>query len=46
MKMIDVLIMMAEGNLKEGTILKFVDSCNEIVSYIFNWVSKKKNIYS
>lgn len=24
MKMIDVLIMMTEGNLKEGTILKFV----------------------
>ena len=36
MKMIDVLIMMAEGNLKEGTILKFVDSCNEIVSYIYD----------
>lgn len=36
MKMIDVLNMMAEGNLKEGTILKFVDSCNEIVSYIYD----------
>ena len=36
MKMIDVLNMMAEGNLKEGTILKFVDSCNEIVSYMYD----------
>ena len=36
MKMIKVLNMMAEGNLKEGTILKFVDSCNEIVSYIYD----------
>ena len=36
MKMIEVLNMMAEGNLKEGTILKFVDSCNEIVSYIYD----------
>lgn len=36
MKMIDVLNMMAEGNLKEGTILKFVDSCNETVSYIYD----------
>ena len=36
MKMIDVLIMMTEGNLKEGTILKFVDSCNEIVSYVYD----------
>ena len=36
MKMIDVLNMMAKGNLKEGTILKFVDSCNEIVSYIYD----------
>ncbi|MCJ0597400.1 hypothetical protein MMJ46_08935 [Enterococcus cecorum] len=36
MKMIEVLNMMAEGNLKEGTILKFVDSCNETVSYIYD----------
>lgn len=34
--MIDVLNMMAEGTLKEGTILKFVDSCNKIVSYIYD----------
>ena len=36
MKMIDVLNMMANGEIKDGTILKFVDSCNEIVSYIYD----------
>lgn len=36
MKMIEVLNMMAKGEIKEGTILKFVDSCNEIVSYIYD----------
>lgn len=36
MKMIEVLNMMAEGTLKEGTMLEFVDSCNEIVSYIYD----------
>lgn len=36
MKMIDVLNMMAKGEIKEGTILKFVDSCNETVSYIYD----------
>ena len=34
--MIEVLNMMAEGTLKEGTMLEFVDSCNEIVSYIYD----------
>lgn len=36
MKMIEVLDLMAKGEIKEGTILKFVDSCNEIVSYIYD----------
>lgn len=36
MKMIEVLNMMAKGEIKEGTKLKFVDSCNEIVSYIYD----------
>lgn len=36
MKMIDVLNMMAKDEIKEGTILKFVDSCNETVSYIYD----------
>lgn len=36
MKMIEVFDLMAKGEIKEGTILKFVDSCNEIVSYIYD----------
>lgn len=36
MKMIEVLDLMAKGEIKEGTILKFVDSCNETVSYIYD----------